>query len=106
MVKSAEELAMSYFSMADLSLLLFFFSLFTLLVFDLSTIFKFLFYFFKKNLLLICSFPTLQPPNGSGPSKWVRARLRLGPGLGLAFSKIIGPKPDLKPEKNFRAMLR
>ena len=53
MVKGAEELAMPYFSMADLNLLLFLFPLFTLLFSDLSTIFKFLFYFFKKFLLLV-----------------------------------------------------
>ena len=53
MVKGAEELAMPYFSMADLSLLLFLFPLFTLLFSDLSNVFKFLFYFLKKNLLPI-----------------------------------------------------
>ena len=52
MVKGVEELAMTYFLMAYLSLL-FLFLLFTLLFSDLSIIFKFLFYFFKKFLLLV-----------------------------------------------------
>ena len=55
MVKGAKEFAMPYFPMANLSLLLFLFLLFTLLVSDLSTIFKFLFYFLKKFLLLVFS---------------------------------------------------
>ena len=102
MVKSAKKLTMPYFSMVDLSLLFFLFLLFTLLVFDLSIIFKFLF-FFKKNLLLVCSLLTLEPPNGSGLPKWVRIRFGPGPGSGpgLILPKIIMPKLDPKPKKNF-----